>query len=98
MSQLSQPLSDFEVQQRLIRTVSAHLGIRRSQLAMHADLRRHLGADLLDRIELAVTVEEEFGITIPIQNSMVVRTVSDLVQLVSTAVRRKYGEHSANDV
>lgn len=77
-----------EVERHVVRTVAGHLGIRPSDLQLDSHLRDQLGADLLDRIELVVTVEEEFGITLDSQSLMAVETVRDVITLVEQAVIR----------
>lgn len=74
-----------EVQRRVVQIVSSHLGVRQLDLHTDAHLQEQLGADLLDRIELAVTVEEEFAVHIPLNESMQVKTVRDIIQLVIAA-------------
>lgn len=80
--------------ERVLRTVAAHLGLRRTELAAHSHLRNDLHADLLDRIELAVTVEEQFGVRIPLESSMQVETVGDLIALLERAIASGYAATS----
>ena len=57
----------MDVRDLVLRTVSSHFGIRKSDPEYNPDLQ-NLGADLLDRIELMVTIEEEFAIHVPLNN------------------------------
>jgi acyl carrier protein len=70
MSHRNVPVRTTEIERRVVQTVSSHLGVRRANLHLDSHLQEQLGADLLDRIELAVTVEEEFGVRIPLEESM----------------------------
>jgi acyl carrier protein len=79
-------LSDLEMSDRVIRTVAAHLGLRHNELSPNSHLRDDLHADFLDRIELAVTVEEQFGVRLPLEGSMRVGTVGDLVSMLKRAM------------
>lgn len=74
---------------KVLRTVAAHLGLRRTELTIHSHLRNNLHADLLDRIELGVTVEEQFGVRIPLEASMQAETVGDLIAVLKRAMDSK---------
>lgn len=87
----SQPA--MEIADRVIRTVSSHFGIRKSDLDHSSDLQE-LGADLLDRIELMVTIEEEFDISVPLEDAREIRTADDIVKLVHTSLHRKNKKHN----
>jgi len=83
----------IEITDRVIRTVSSHLGIHKSDLDHTSDLQR-LGADLLDRIELMVTIEEEFDVSVPLEDAREIRTVDDIIKLVHTSLRRNNRRHN----
>lgn len=79
--------ADLEYQ--IIRTVASHLGIPRSELKPDSHLHDELGADLVDMIELAVTVEEQFDIRLPLDDPTKVQRLDDLVNLVRSALRKR---------
>lgn len=72
--------------ERVIRTVAAHLGVRPSEISLDSNLRDDLQADLLDRIELSVTVEEQFGVRLPLDAAMQAQTVRDLIGILENAI------------
>ncbi len=80
-----------KVREQIVRTVAAHLGVRPSQVPSNGELRQDLGADLLDRIELAVAVEEQFSVRLPYEAVLGVRTVEDLVGLLLNACKDQEG-------
>lgn len=84
-----------EVAEKVVRTVAAHLGVRHTELAIGSHLRDDLHADLLDRIELAVTVEEQFGVRLPIEASMAAATVKDLITSLHEALTSKHPQAAA---
>jgi acyl carrier protein len=54
------------------------LGVERDQIAPEAGLMADLGADSLDMVEIGMTVEETFNLSIPDENMENVHTVADL--------------------
>lgn len=64
-----------------VRTIVAdQLGLERSRVRDHDDLRQDLGADSLDYIELAMAIEEEFkALPLPDQEVEGWRTVADVM-------------------
>ncbi len=54
------------------------LGVERAQITPEAGIMEDLGADSLDFIEIGMTVEETFHLTIPDEEMEGVRTVGDL--------------------
>lgn len=71
---------------KVFRTVAAHLGLRHTELTTDSHLQKDLHADLLDRIELAVTVAEQFGVRLPLDASMQAETVGDLIAVLERAM------------
>lgn len=55
-------------------------------------LQEDCGLDYLDRIELAVDIEDELGILIEDEDVDEMKTVGDLVKVVQEAVQRKAEE------
>ena len=79
--------SHQEITDKVVRTVAAHLGVRHTKLAVDSHLRDDLQADFLDRIELAITVEEQFGVRLPLEELVSTNTVSDLIELLKRAMK-----------
>lgn len=59
-----------------------HLGVAADKVMPAADLRRDLGADSLDTVELIMALEEEFNISIKDEDAEKIRTVGDAVKTV----------------
>lgn len=55
----------------------------RPEITARSHLRRNLGLDSLDHIELGMALEEEFGIEITDEHLEEAETVGDLVRLVA---------------
>ena len=64
------------------------LGVERSQITPEAGIMSDLGADSLDMVEIGMTVEEAFNLTIPDEDMENVRTVGDLQEALATFLER----------
>ncbi len=53
-----------------------------SQVTMEANIAEDLGADSLDVVDIAMTIEEEFEVEIPDEAVEGIRTVGDIVRFV----------------
>jgi acyl carrier protein len=63
-----------------------HLGVPDYLVTGSADIANDLGADSLDQVELVMAVEEEFGVDVPDDVVEGVRTVADMVKVVTILV------------
>lgn len=59
-----------------------HLGVRAEAVTEDARLEEDLDADSLDKIELVMALEEEFGISIPDDELAAIKTVGEAVRLI----------------
>ena len=64
------------------------LGVERTQITTEAGIMSDLGADSLDMVEIGMTVEETFNLTIPDEDMENVRTVGDLQEALATFLER----------
>ena len=64
------------------------LGVERSQITPEAGLMADLGADSLDMVEIAMTVEETFNLSIPDEEMENVHTVGDLHEALANHLER----------
>ena len=62
-----------------------HLGVDAEKVVDNADFIDDLGADSLDRVELVMAFEEEFGVEIPDDAAESIVTVGDAVRFVEKA-------------
>lgn len=67
------------------------LGVEASEVHRGASLANDLGADSLDRVEITMSCEKEFGISINDDESANVDTVGDLADLVEKEIKKKKG-------
>ena len=78
--------------ERQIRHVVAdRLGLAPEELAPAISLSDDLAVDSLDRLELAIALEEEFGVRLPERTIEEIRTYGDLVVVTRKALQARPG-------
>ena len=87
MDHLSEP--------RVRRLVAENLGVSLDDLTPDVSLTDDLAADSLDLVELALALEDEFGLTIPELTIAEVRTYGDLVAAIVPLARTVAEERPA---
>lgn len=68
--------------EKVKKIIAAQLDIDESALTPETDIEDDLGADSLDAVELIVTFEEEFGISVPDDDILALRTVGDIAEYI----------------
>ena len=66
--------------------VVEQLGVKESEVKPEARFVEDLGADSLDTVELAMAIEEEFGIEISDDDAENAKTVGDVVEYINKKV------------
>jgi len=77
----------FELRLRWL--VAENLGVSLDDLTPDVSLSDDLAADSLDLVELAVALEEEFGLTVPERAIADARTYGELVLTIATLLRTR---------
>ncbi len=62
--------------------ICSQLNIDKSAVTMDSEIIKDLGADSLDIIEMLMSFEDEYGISIPDEVSQNLKTVGDIVALI----------------
>lgn len=62
--------------------VAEQLGIDANTIKPESNIIEDLGADSLDVIEMLMTLEEEYGITIPDEKINQIKTIGQIVELI----------------
>lgn len=62
--------------------VAEQLGISKDTITEESNIIEDLGADSLDVIEMLMTLEEEYGITIPDEKISQIKTIGQIVELI----------------
>ena len=64
--------------------IASQLGISEDKITPEARLIEDLGADSLDTVEMLMTLEDEFGIAIPDDEAVKLKTVGSIVELIDS--------------
>jgi len=70
------------MKEKLITLIAEELSVPEEQVTLEADLQDDLGADSLDAIQLIMSIENEFDITIPEAEIDNLKKVSDLLKYI----------------
>ena len=63
--------------------LASHLGIDASSITLESDIVKDLGADSLDVVQLLMEMEDNFGIVVSEDDAASLKTVGDIVNLIS---------------
>ena len=63
--------------------IAENLGVNENAITEGATFKEDLGADSLDIFELAMALEDEFGIEIPTEDLEQIATVGDVVEYIN---------------
>ncbi len=67
-----------ELKQRLIEIVSTQLGVESEEVVPDARILDDLGADSLDVVELVMSLEEAFDLTVPDEDVEALATIGEM--------------------
>lgn len=65
------------------------LNISEDKVTMESKFIDDLGADSLDVVEMLMTLEDEFNITVTDEESVALKTVGDIVKLIDSKSKKK---------
>lgn len=65
--------------------LSKQLRISADKIDNDAGIMEDLGADSLDVVEMLMTIEDQFGVTIPDEDVVQLRTVRDIAEYLENA-------------
>ena len=66
-----------------VKTILAEqFDVEEDTITEDTSLQEDLGADSLDVVEMIMTLEEQFGITIPEEDAIAIKTVEDIVKII----------------
>lgn len=73
------------VAEKVKELVAEQLGIAKDTVNVESNIIEDLGADSLDVIEMLMTLEEEFGVTIPDDKINQIKTVGQIIEMIEEA-------------
>ncbi len=68
--------------EKIINLIADKLGKKKDAIKMDSRLVEDLGADSLDVVELIMTFEEEFGVSLPDEDVSKLKTVGDITKYI----------------
>ena len=70
------------MKEKVIALIADKLGKKPSQITLESRLVEDLGADSLDVVELIITFEDEFGVSLPDEEVAKMKTINDIVTYI----------------
>ncbi len=58
------------------------LGIQEDKVTLESEIIKDLGADSLDLVEMLLSLEENFGVTVSDEQTESIKTVKDIVDVI----------------
>lgn len=75
-------MSKEQIAETVIAIVEERLGVSASDITLEKNIINDLGADSLDSVELIMSIEQKFDISIPEEAAENIKTVGDIVEYV----------------
>ena len=73
-----------EIAERVKAIIVDKLSVDENEVTPNASFSTDLGADSLDTVELIMEFEKEFGISIPDEEAVKLKTVASIVELIDS--------------
>ena len=70
---------EYEV---LVKALAEQFGVNEDSITTDTSLTEDLGADSLDIVEMLMTLEEEYGVSIPDEKIGQVKTIAEIVEML----------------
>ncbi|MBE7083629.1 MAG: acyl carrier protein [Clostridiales bacterium] len=67
---------------KVIELIAQQLNKSADEITVDKEIVKDLGADSLDVVEMLMSLEEEFNITVPEEDAVNIKTVGDIVKLI----------------
>lgn len=73
------------IEEKVFDIISEQFDVDKADLSLSTDLVQDLHADSLDLVELIMAFEDEFGLSIPDDVALTVKTLGDAVEYLRSA-------------
>lgn len=64
--------------------IANQLSVKAEQITEKSNIAEDLGADSLDLVEILMSLEDEFGVSIPDEAIPEIKTIKDVVEFIET--------------
>lgn len=71
------------VEQKVKEILAEQLGVDINKIALETNVATDLGADSLDLVEILMSLEDEFGVSIPDDEIAEIKTVKQIVDFIN---------------
>ena len=71
------------IEQKVKEILADQLGVEISKISLETNVATDLGADSLDLVEILMSLEDEFGVSIPDDQIAEIKTVKQLVDFIN---------------
>lgn len=75
-------MSEKSIEEKVKDIIVEQLQVTPEQVTISASFTEDLGADSLDTVELVMAFEEEFGVSVPDEDSESLKTVGDVIKYI----------------
>lgn len=75
-----------DIQKQVVEIISGHLSIKPEDITPEKRVADDLGADLIDQVEIIMTLEDRFGVAISEDDAEGLTTVSKIVEYLQENV------------
>lgn len=75
-------LEDNMAIDKIKKLLAAQLNISEDKIKSDSNLVEDLGADSLDMVEMLMTLEDQFGVTISDEEALKIKTVEDIAKFI----------------
>ncbi len=72
------------VSEKVKQLIAEQLGKSIDEIAEDKEVVKDLGADSLDVVEMLMSLEEEFNVTVPEEEAVNIKTVGDIIKLIES--------------
>ena len=74
----------MELADKIKKLIAEQLNKAVEEVTDDKEVVKDLGADSLDVVEMLMNLEEEFGITVPEEDAVNIKTVGDIIKLIES--------------
>ena len=72
------------VEQKVKEILAEQLGVDAGKITLETNVATDLGADSLDLVEILMSLEDEFGVSIPDEQIAEIKTVKQIVDFINS--------------
>lgn len=80
-------MEEKEITEKLIAVIKEKLGVEENKIVASASYVEDLGADSLALVDIAMALEDEFGMEIPDEDIEKIKTVGDTINYIKEKIK-----------